>query len=292
MHATGIVVTPLSWSDAPQAAEIMRRAYTFDYEMGAVAYEKLFGASPSGSGWALGAWINGDLAGVASGAGQFIRILATDPPMQGRGIGNELLKKALEYCLPNNTHMRVAAEPGNYLVPGIDSRDDKTIQWLLARGFVHAQTNRNLTIDLEDNKELLREKARCCALQQSANKYKLCFIRGGGLPGLLAKTLPQTVVFEASKGIVLAALHQGAIASFAVINSNNKNLWWFGPIVTMPEHREQGLGTALTLIALDGIGNNGHAMETEIAWIGPLEFYTRIVPVKRMRTFFVFEARR
>jgi len=60
----------------------------------------------------------------------------------------------------------------------------------------------------------------------------------------------------------------------------------------MPEHREQGLGTALTLIALDGIGNNGHAMETEIAWIGPLEFYTRIVPVKRMRTFFVFEARR
>ena len=76
------------------------------------------------------------------------------------------------------------------------------------------------------------------------------------------------------------------IAAFAAHDANNTGLGWFGPMGTLESHRKRGLGEALLLASLADIAQD----ETEIAWVGPVEFYERTVGVLRERRFAVLTA--
>jgi GNAT superfamily N-acetyltransferase len=84
---------------------------------------------------------------------------------------------------------------------------------------------------------------------------------------------------------LFVAERDGRIAAFAAHDGNNRGLGWFGPAGTWPEHRGQGLGEALLIACLVDVA--AHQARSEIAWIGPREFYTRALGPLATRKFAV-----
>src|SRR5262245_61288517 len=119
-------IAPLDRSQLAAAELVLADACAFDRAT-EVAEEKLFESGPNSVPLAFGAWRDdGDhgLIGVAAVAGRFLRVLAVVPGARGRGIGSALLAACENAArATGETRLRTLDEPGNYLAPGIDVRN-------------------------------------------------------------------------------------------------------------------------------------------------------------------------
>src|SRR5262245_20801344 len=127
-------IAPLDRSQLAEAELVLADACPFDRATD-VAEEKLFGDGPTGAPLALGAW-DDRLVGVAAGAGRWLRLVAVTPRARKRGVGSALLA-ACESAARDRGETRITAldQPGNYLAPGIDERNDGVVTWLERRGW-------------------------------------------------------------------------------------------------------------------------------------------------------------
>jgi GNAT superfamily N-acetyltransferase len=281
---------PLDRSSLDDARRVLGAACTFD-RAGVVADEKLFGDGPSGPPQAFGAWLGGELAGVAAVAADRIRVLAVVPEARGRGIGSALLARceqaAREAGLPR---LRTLDQPGNYLAPGIDEANADTIAWLERRGWARSGEPRlNVLIDVRGNPRVSVDRARDAATR--AHGYEIRRARpdettlldavatefGGAWPFELARSLGHSPVG------VHVAMRDGAYCGFAAHDGNNRGLGWFGPTGTWPAHRGHGLGEALLLACLVDVASDHE--RCEVAWIGPRPFYDKVAGVAADRRF-------
>lgn len=287
-------VGPLDRSLLPAARDLLAAACPYD-RAAEVADEKLFGDAPGGAGIALGAWVDDTLAGVASVAGNRIRVLAVAPDVRQRGIGAALLE-ACETIARDAGHprLRTLDQPGNYLAPGIDERNTLTIGWLERRGWLPLPDPRlNVLVDVHNNPRVSRERVAELAAKATLRGFEIRRAHADERPLLdaVASEFGNAWPFEVARALghsppgVHVALREGSYCAFAAHDGNNRGLGWFGPTGTWPAYRGQGLGEALLLACLVDVAE-AHA-QCEVAWIGPRPFYEKVAGIAADRRFIV-----
>ncbi|MFT3695062.1 MAG: GNAT family N-acetyltransferase [Kofleriaceae bacterium] len=306
------------------ARELLGRSCAFD-RADDVADEKLFGAGPSSTARAIGAFDGNDLIGLAATAGRHLRVLAVAPEARDHGVGTALLRDCETTVLAAEPRIRALDQPGNYLAPGIDERNIDTIAWLERRGWIRETEPRlNVLIAVRDNPRVTRERTDELAHKCRANGYEIRRAHpdeaellaavakefGGAWPFELARALGHTFdlapaeettrLTNAPESItstndalgsgVHVALKDGVYCAFAAHDGNNRGLGWFGPTGTWPDHRGNRLGEALLLACLVDVADfHDHC---EVAWIGPRPFYEKVASIAMDRRFVAMKRER
>ena len=285
-------VATLDVTELFAAVHVLRASCAFD-RADVVAHEKLFGAGPTGTPHALGAWEGSELVGLASVCARWLRVLAVMPDARRRGIGQALLAASEAIARDaGEPRLRALDQPGNYLAPGIDERNAETIHWLAKRGWRRDGDARcNVRIAVRGNPRVTEDRAAELAARATAAGYEIRRAHadepalleavaagfGGAWPFELARAL------EHAPAGVHVALRDGAYCAFAAHDGNNRGLGWFGPTGTWPEHRGKGLGEALLLACLVDVARDHEFCE--VAWIGPRPFYDKAAGIADERTF-------
>ncbi|HEY0482195.1 MAG TPA: GNAT family N-acetyltransferase [Kofleriaceae bacterium] len=289
-------VGPLDRSLLAEATAVLAAACAFD-RAAEVAGEKLFGAGPRGEPQALGAWLDDALVGVASVAGNRIRVLAVAPEARRRGVGGALLAEGEAAArTAGETSLRTVDQPGNYLAPGIDVRNTDAIDWLERRGWRRLPEARlNVLIDVRDNPRVSADRAAALAAAAAGRGYEVRRARPDetALPDAVAAEFGGAWPFELARALgheppgvgVHVAIRDGAYCAFAAHDGNNRGLGWFGPTGTWPAHRGRGLGEALLVACLVDVA--AHHARCEVAWIGPRPFYDKVAGIAAERRFVV-----
>ena len=287
-----IRVQPLDRSELAAAELVLADACAFD-RASDVADEKLFGAAPSGSPRAFGAWDGDALVGVAAVAARYVRAIAVVPRARRRGAGSALLA-ACEQAARDAGEQRLRAldQPGNYLAPGVDERNTDAIAWLERRGFGRAGEPRcNVLIDVRGNPRASRARADELAAAAAARGYTVRRAHRDehALISAVAGEFGGAWPFELDRALAYApvgvhvALRDDAYCAFAAHDGNNSGLGWFGPTGTWPAHRGHGLGEALLVACLADVAEE-HS-QCEVAWIGPRPFYEKVAGIAAERKF-------
>jgi GNAT superfamily N-acetyltransferase len=283
-----IAIAPLSRTELPQARSLLERACRSE-SAAAVTEEKLFGPAPNAASYPLAAHVDGGLVGLAVTSARWLRLLAVALDCRNRGIGTALLGAA-EAALRDRgqSESRTMDQPGNYLEPGIDMRDEATVSWFQRRGYVRVATHTSLEVALVDNPRVTAAQAERSAAAGRAAGYvfrRACSEDEPSLVAWLEREFSTGWGFEVARALAttpssvhVALAQDGSYAAFAAHDGNNSGLGGFGPGGTAPPHRGHGLGTALLLACLSDVAAAGHE-RCLVPWIGPREFYQRTVGV-------------
>jgi GNAT superfamily N-acetyltransferase len=285
-------IAPLEHAQLAQAELVLADACPFDRATD-VAEEKLFGPGPTAPALAFGAWRDDELVGVAAVSGAWLRLIAVVPGARGTGAGSGLLAACEHVARASGEPMlRTLDQPGNYLAPGIDERNEYALGWLERRGWQrHGEPRTNILIAVRGNPRVSAARATELAAAAAAKGYEIRRARtderalldavasefGGGWPFELERALGH------QPAGVHVAIHDGAYCAFAAHDGNNRGLGWFGPTGTWPAHRGKGLGEAVLLACLVDVGaEHGRC---EVAWIGPRPFYDKVAGIVDERRF-------
>ncbi|HEU4523010.1 MAG TPA: GNAT family N-acetyltransferase [Thermoanaerobaculia bacterium] len=239
------MIRTASRDDLPLIRDLFRRANDSPYDLEAVAEEKCFGRGYSGEPTVR---IYDD-AGVAVRCGKYLRILAVDRDRRGRGIGSALLADAAPHV--------IAAEPGNYFLPGVLDTD---APFFRKRGFRETAETWNLHADL-------------AALSGSAVN-PISPQRLPVTPGLLEfvrREFGPIWAFEIERATAAFWIPE---TGFAVVEGNNRGLGTFGPTGVAKDKRGLGHGRGLLLAALRELAAMGYARAI-IPWTDAIDFYRR-----------------
>jgi GNAT superfamily N-acetyltransferase len=290
-------MTKLEPGRLDEARQVLAAACAFD-PAAAVAEEKLFGRTAQPAA-AIGLEDGDRLIGVAVTSGRWLRLLAVHPDARRRGAGSALLDEVSARArAAGAARLRTCDQPGNYLAPGIDARNEETLSFFLHRGFREVARNLNLRVPLVDNEHVTPARAEALADAAAARGY---LVRRAGPDDEasvteLARSFGPAWAFEVGLAfrnrpptihIATLRLTREPVA-FACVDANNRGLGWFGPAGTHPDHRGHGLGQAVLIPALLDAAAEGHR-ETEIAWIGPQRFYESAAGARPGRSFVVLE---
>jgi mycothiol synthase len=286
-----LTIAPLGRNHLGDARELLAAACEHD-PAAAVAEEKLFGAAPPPhTSIALGAF-DGGLVGVAVVSSRWLRLIAVHPEARGHGVGSALLDAA---AATGPRQLRTCDQPGNYLAPGIDERNEATLAFFQRRGFTPVARYENLAVRLVDNQLVTPDRAAALAADAAARGYDVRRARPEDREAVLAlaRSFSGGWAFEAARAldnhpstVHIAQVHGGPVVAFACIDGNNRGLGWFGPAGTAEEHRGRKLGQSLLIPCLLDAAAAGHR-EATIAWIGPRAFYEGACDARSGRTFSV-----
>jgi GNAT superfamily N-acetyltransferase len=234
------VIRDATAADLPLIREILTEANDAPYDIGPVLEEKCFGPGVAGPP-RVRIW---EEDGLAVSCGKFLRLLAVRRERRGRGIGTALLR--------DTSPAVIAAEPGNYFLPGVPERD---AGFFLRRGYAETAATWNLHVDLQTVPRSGPD------LRASVNDVA-DFVKG---------EFGSIWAFEVARSAV-AILIPGV--AFAVIEANNRGLGTFGPTGVAKAHRGKGHGRTVLLAALAELGRLGYTRGI-IPWTDATEFYRR-----------------
>ncbi len=239
---------------------------------------------------------DGSIAGIAVVSGDRLRLLVVARTERGHGIGSALLQAAEDQTAAFSERLRTGDEAGNYVAPGIDERDQETVKWFERRGYRRIAENQSLIVGLENNAKVTEvERKRAVAKCQSRG-YSIKRLAPTASPAPISEIEREhgrAWALEVERAVadpsgVFVARSGGKLAAFAAYDGNNRGLASFGPAATWPAHQRKGLGAALLLCCLCDAAKRGH-VEIMISWIGPRDFYDRVVGIHATRKFIVLE---
>jgi GNAT superfamily N-acetyltransferase len=302
-----IELRALQADDLPLVHPLLADACAYD-DAEFVAEEKLFGPGPEAAATeAIGAFAiatdrerlpDRHLVGVAASSARWIRLLAVHPDDRGRGVGSALLAAVESRIAGRGAPLaRTLDQPGNYLAPGIDARNQETIAWCERRGYRPLRENSNLLLPVIDNPKVSPARAAELARLAADAGYEVRRARPSdraALSAQVALAFSRAWAFEVERALdqTPTAVHiamtraGGDLAAFAAHDGNNRGLGWFGPGGTLEPHRQRGLGEALLLACLVDVAAAGLDVCT-VAWIGPRAFYERAAGPASERRFVV-----
>jgi GNAT superfamily N-acetyltransferase len=223
-----------------------------------------------------------------------IRWLSVHPAHRGRDVGRFLLNFACDRLQSlGATAADFVSTPPYYIRPGVDIRRTEVIAWLLQQGFHHERTLFNMTVDLktfeppsedtifapDDGGYRIRRAttedrlpfAQYCLHQWTVNWGREAAQGLEHDPISLFLAVRRLSPETASTGGNGAGAEE--IVGFASYETSQL-LGSFGPTGVTPEHRGHGLGKKLlwaTLADMKALGRK----QSEIAWVGPVDFYFR-----------------
>lgn len=234
------MIRTASHGELPRIRELLRRANDTPWDLAAVAQEKCFGRGVAGEPRVR---IAGEFDGIAVTCGRYLRILAVDPAQRNRGIGSALLA--------DSPARIVAAEPGNYFLPGVLDPS-----FFAHRGFVETAATVNLS----------------CATTGFTSR---CERAGDDVLPFIEQHFGRIWRFECERAAAIFVTRDAnGITGFAAIEANNRGLGTFGPTGVHPAHRGRGLGRDLLHTALAALANFGYERAI-IPWTDATEFYRR-----------------
>jgi len=288
-------VGPLPRARLAEAELVLADACAFDRAT-EVADEKLFAPGPTSAPQPFGAWDGNELIGVAALSARWLRLVAVVPRARRRGAGSALLA-ACEASARSEGMMRLSAldQPGNYLAPGIDDRNDDAIRWLERRGWRRGtEVRSNVLINVRNNPKVSATRAGELVVAAAAKGYLVRRATRQERPALVAAIAAEfggAWPYEVERALghdppaVHVAIQSDAYCAFAAHDGNNRGLGWFGPTGTWPAHRGRGLGEALLMACLVDVA--AEHSQCEVAWIGPRPFYEKVAGIASERRFVV-----
>jgi mycothiol synthase len=221
----------------------------------------------------------------------YVDLLVVDEASRRQGIGRDLLG-AFETELRHlgATSLRIAGHPPWYLWPGVDVGYTAMICFAEATGFERFATGHNMTVELgaaplETTADEERLVASGLVLRRAADAdgpLLLAFASSFG--GTWAEEVSTALSYSPARCHL--ALREGRVVAFAAHGVNRVS--WFGPMGTDPAERGKGVGSVLLRRCLaDQLASGlSHA---EIAWAGPVGFYSREVGGRLSRIFWLYE---
>lgn len=308
-------IRALRLDDLPAASALLTTTLPHDHAA-LVAKEKLFGGNHRRDRHSVGAFSPaGELLGLLSQAGRWIKLITVHPSTQRRGIGTALLGEAQRHLAAAGAtgKLRIGDQPGNYLSPGMDERYLDGQAFFRARGFGEVASVLNLRAPVRDNPLITDERLEQLCARAAKDGYTIRRATPQDAEPLLtmiglsfapvwsfevARALGPALGGEAAKdcdelpegpGVHVALDRSGAVVAFAAHDGNNRGLGWFGPMGTLDAHRGHGLGEALLLHCLLDVRDRPDG--GVIAWVGPVGFYFRASGAVADRRFVVFEER-
>lgn len=252
-------------ADLPAIRELFARANDAPYDLAAVAEEKCFAPGFHGE---TAVRIAGDADAVSVTCGRALRILIVDRAQRGRGLGSALLKDAEQRGV-----RVIAAEAGNYFLPGTPENDPGSRAFFAHRGYNESRWTWNLHAALHAPLESSAHDAT-----DDTRSRVLDFI--GTHFGRIWR-------FEANRGEIVYTSEGNRISGFAAYDANNHGLGFFGPTGVDPALRGRGLGRQLLLAALERLRRQGHRRAV-IPWTDALEFYRRSCGAEPAHRFVTF----
>ncbi len=246
------MIRSASRDDLPRIRQLLSRANDTPYDLVRFAEEKCFGAGFEGQPEVR---VFGEFEAISVTCGKHLRILAVDRARRRRGIGSELLQEA-----ESRGARVVAAEPGNYFVPGIL---ETMVSFFAGRGYRESARTNILVADLA------------------------AIAPGGGAPPRAEGRDRERVLefiehefgaiwrFEASRGTSIFYVQDGGdVGGFSTHDANNRGLGFFGPTGVAKSMRGRGLGRQLLLASLADLRAHGYA-QAVIPWTEAVDFYQK-----------------
>ena len=272
---------------------LWNRAAPFDALSAGLLEEKAWGDADFDPGFALAAVDDGVIVGFVVGVLRselqrgYVKLLAVEPGHQRQGVGRALLE-TLETRLAGQgaRSIRLLESAPNYLVPGVDTRDEAALAFAAAAGYRHVGDAQNLSVDLAatpparaapDGVEVRR------ASQDDATALYAFLKRHW--PSWKAEA---TVALRNEPATLHLAFRDDCVVGFAAADANNLGTGWFGPMGVAPGERGSGIGCVLLHRCLDDLRAQGHDAAV-IAWADNAPFYARCAGAVLSRTFARFE---
>jgi len=296
-------VRPLTHDDAEALLQVWNRAAIHDPMTARLLQEKIWGDLDFEEDLAWGVEREGRLVAFSVAVFRrtvpaprgYIKLLAVDPEFQGQRIGGMLLKRGEESLEQQGAReIRIAESAPNYLVPGVDRRDTRTLSFFRRHRYEPFAESQNLSVDLRAESYDTRpveEKLLAQGIEvrrvESGDRSALDRFLGAHWPSWRAE------VERACEGRpirVHLAWRDDAVIGFAAYDGNNAGTGWFGPMGTDPACRGRGVGAVLLRRCLRDLQHSGLAHAT-IAWAAHIGFYEQHAGAKQSRTFQRFRKR-
>ena len=264
--------------DLPALRALFGRANDTPYDLPAVAEEKCFGRGYAGEPVVR---VYGDMQGAAVTCGKFLRILAVDRDARRRKIGSALLADA-----ESRGATLIAAEPGNYLTPGVLATDHGAMAFLRKHGYVELAETHNLDVSLTG-------LSRGPDLQGGLTLRRANHPETERVLAFIEEHFGRIWRFEVSKAFdreepTLFIGEEGAsLTGFAAHDVNNRGLGFFGPTGVAKSMRGRGLGCALLLASLADLHHLGY-QRAVIPWTDALGFYRKCSGAEAAHRFIAF----
>jgi len=254
-------------------ADLARNGNDSPYDLLTVLDEKCFGPGFAGPSQVLLARTATDPVGFAVVCGRHIRLLLVDRKHRRTGVGSTLLREAERHIAKGGKiRADLAAEAGNYFVPGLLESEPGLRNFFERRGYVAGDTTSNLECALSGSAFLEGENDRAVRRVEAADRAEVTrFIEQDF--GRIWAFETQSALRSDSPTVFIAEIN-GRIAGFSAHDANNRKLGFFGPTGVHPPDRGKGLGRALLLASLRDLRDLGfqHAV---IPWTDALEFYRK-----------------
>ncbi|HEY0155668.1 MAG TPA: GNAT family N-acetyltransferase [Thermoanaerobaculia bacterium] len=256
-------------ADLPALRELFARANDAPYDLSVVTEEKCFGEGIAGQPVTRVIEQQGRLIAASVRCGKWLRLLIVDRDERRKGHGTALLDDVSV----------IAAEPGNYFVPGVPLNDEGAKAFFRARGFVEGVMTWNLDVELEE--------------AYAADVRRPTHEEAPRVLEFVEREFGRVWRFEAAKAFerelppAFIAEEAGAVTGFAVHDVNNRGLGWFGPTGVAKQMRGRGVGGRLLLASLGDLRRLGYSRAI-IPWTDALEFYAKASGAKPAHQFVAF----
>jgi GNAT superfamily N-acetyltransferase len=257
------MIRTASRDDLEALRELFARANDAPYDLATVAEEKCFGDGIAGAPVTRVDEENGRIRAAAVNCGKWLRLLVVDRDARRHGLGTRLLEDA-----PVRV---IAAEAGNYFIPGVALADEGARAFFRARGFVESDTTWNMRVPL----------GAFAALETAADVRRPSHEEAERVLAFVEREFGRIWRFEAAKAFERAlppafvTEENGELTGFAVHDVNNRGLSWFGPTGVMKTMRGRGTGGRLLQASLADLHRLGYA-DAVIPWTDALEFYRKV----------------
>jgi mycothiol synthase len=241
----------------------------------------------------------GKLLGVAVGVVRqrqekregYVRLVATDPDTRCRGIAAGLLTELERRLAADGVkQITVGTEWPNWIFPGVEAAYTPAVCMFERRGYTRTGETTNVAVDLvggdfdtADQEAVLADRGVLVRRLEEADRDAFGrymaeqWSEGWRIEGLAA--------LDATPPAGFIALGQGKPVGFSVYDIARPG--WLGPIGTDKEQRSHGIGSVLLKRCLRDWQLAGRRVG-EIAWIGPMYFYSRVASARVCRVYWQY----
>lgn len=272
-------------NDLPAIVELFRTSNDTSHDLAAVAEEKVFVSGWKNEVEPVVAADAGRIIGIAVRSAGSLRLIAVDRHRRRAGIGSLLLgeveaRARAEERFPT---LRVAAEAGNYFVPGVPDEDAATRRFFQNRGFRETGERAvNLVVDLtalahEDDRRIER-------VSEETAPEALAYV--ATFAGAWRHEAERALLNDPPTLFVLR--EERSIIGFSAHNANNRGLGWFGPAGVSPGQRSRGLGAILSRASFADLRAAGFRRSI-VPWVSSISFYERVASARVSETFLPME---
>ena len=179
--------------------------------------------------------------------------------------------------------LRIGGNPVAYAWPGLDLQYTAALCAAERLGYRRIGTAQNMTVDLSSWVPSDRPSVDVRRAQAGDERELTQFVAAQFDPPWLDDTRR---ALARRPPPLFVAVRDGRIVGFACHGVNRAD--WFGPLGVGAEARGLRLGEALLRRCLDEMAAAGLAA-AQIAWVGPIRFYSRAVGARCERTFALLE---